>query len=323
MKKILFALVPILFSVFSADSQVIKLTEQIGEFSGIVYDLCFYQSGKTLVVPESEKICFYNVETKMLTKRLINGHSKPILAISLSADTALLVSGGLDSLIVVWDVSSGAISKKLNYHHGIITSLNLNQDRSLLASGSSDKTVVVYNLASGEITYTLTDFTSAITNVKFSPDGQLLAVASLDNQIKLYQANNGQLLTSLKGHKSSVRDLCFNKKATMLYSCGDDSKVIIWDIRKKEQVKIEKVENFGSDWLLCVDVDSDYQAFVVSGLDSKIYVATNFGNSIGKINVPVNKIKLMPNTGSRIMFAVATRGKGVFIMDTMQFKTAN
>jgi hypothetical protein len=78
------------------------------------------------------------------------------------------------------------------------------------------------------------------------------------------------------------------------------------------------VEVFGSDWLLSLDVIKD--AYVVSGLDSKIFVATNFGTSFGKIGVPVNKILFVQNNDDFLKFVVATRGKGVFLIGAMEFE---
>ncbi|MBC8005695.1 MAG: hypothetical protein H7X84_09470 [Verrucomicrobia bacterium] len=240
---------------------------------------------------------------------------------ALSADTTLLASGGLDSLVVLWDVPSGSVIRKFHLHDGIITSVSVNRDRSLLASGSSDKKVVVFDLVNNTIAYTLADFTSEITCVKFSPDGQLLAVASLDKEITLYDATHGQLLAQLEGHKSRVRDLSFNPNSSVLHSCGDDSRVIVWDIKKKENIKIEKTKKYGSEWLLSVDAQNDFQGSAVAGLDLKVYVTTNFGTTVGKIDMTVNRIKFLPSIGGVLKLAVATRGKGVYIMDTMQFES--
>jgi WD40 repeat protein len=321
MKNFLFTLLINLILFLSgfgqANKKTIELKEKIGDFTGIVYDLCFSHSGKTLVIPESNQVCFYDINSKALTRRFSDGHSNRILTIDMSADSTLLVSGGLDSVIVIHNPQSGEIVKRLKYHHGVITSLSLNSDKLLLASGSSDRTVVVYDLSSGNIAYKLEDFVSDITVVKFSPNGRLMAVASLDKIIKLYDSKSGQLIANLDGHKKSVRDLCFNKDGTRLFSCGDDSRLIKWDIRNINQIKKENIEGLSSDWLLSVDVNGE--ACVVSGLDSKINVITNFGTYLGKIGIPVNKLLFVPNLGSVLKLVVATRGKGVFMLDTQQF----
>jgi len=327
MKNYIFTLLLSVISIFSVSGQpgikqtgikTIKLNEKIGDFSGIVYDICIADSGKTLVIPESNQICFYDIKSKLLTKRMSIGHSKPILALDLSKDEKLLASGGLDGLVVIQNIRTNEILQKLDYHHGVITTLNLSPDSKLLATGSSDKTVAIYDLTTGKIAFKFSDFTSDITKVKFSPDGQILAIASLDQQIRLYESRSGQLIAGLDGHKNSVRDLCFNVEGNRLFSCGDDSRLIVWDIRNRSQIKKERVENFGSDWLLTVEVKSD--AYVVAGLDSKISVITNFGTYRGKIGVPINKILFIPNIEDVLKLVVATRGKGVYLMDTMQFE---
>ena len=295
----------------------VELRNRIGDFSGIVYDFCFSKSGQTIIFPESDQICFYDLQTKGLIKRLIYGHSRPIITIALSVDSTLLISGGLDSTIVLWNVQSGKVFKKLDFHHGVITTLNLNSNGNLLASGSSGKTVVVYDIAGEKMVYKIADLTSDVTVVRFSPDGQLLAVGSQDKTIRLYNANTGQPIVNLEGHKSCVRDLCFSKDGTRLYSCGDDSKLIKWDIRNRSLIKKEEIQSFGSDWLLSVDARND--AYVVAGLDSKISVVTNFETYRGKIGVAINKIMFNPNSGTFLKFAVATRGKGLFLVDSMDF----
>ena len=313
----------ILLSFFSLQGQSKKQglddNDRIGEFHGNVNDLCFSPSGKVLVLPELNEICFYDMISKALVTRWKSGHSKLILTVDLSADSTILVSGGLDSTILIRQVQSGDVSSKLDYHHGVITSLHLDSERKLLASGSSDKTVVVYDLQKKAIAFVLKDFNSDITAVRFSPDDQFLAVASMDKTIRLYNSRNGQLIFILEGHKNSVRDLCFNSEGTKLFSCGDDSRVIKWNIREGHQIKNEGVYNFSSDWLLSIDVRND--AYVVAGINSRIDIIMDFGVSQGKIGVPVNKILFVPNMGSVLKFVVATRGKGVYLIDTMNFKT--
>jgi len=322
MKNGLITLIITIISIQTCLSQnnkgAIDISERIGEFTGIVYDICFSDSGKTLVIPESNQICFYDINSKVRTKIMRDGHSKAILAIDLSVDEKLIASGGMDSIILIRNIHTGEILRKLDYHHGVITTLNFSPDRNLLATGSSDKTVVIFDLLMGKIVYKFDDFVSDITKVKFSPNGQILAVASLDHQIRLYDTKSGQIISNLVGHKNSVRNLCFNKEGTMLYSCGDDSRLIVWNIKNRTLIKKESVENFGSDWLLSVDVIQDAQ--VVAGMDSKIFVATNFGTYIGKIGVPVNRILFIPDKGHVLRFAVATRGKGVFLIGTLKFE---
>lgn len=323
MKSYLIAFLFIIVSAFSlvgqSTRQPLDESERIGDFSGIVYDICFSKSGKSLVVPQDNQIFLYDVESRKLIRQMAKGHMRPILCIDLSLDSTIVVSGGLDSMTIVWNVRSGEVIQKLNYHHGVVTALNISPDGNLLATGSSDKTVVVYDLTGKKIVCRLNDIRSEITAVRFTPDGQIVAVATQGKQIRLYNALNGKLISLLNGHKTGVRGLSFNKPGTQLFSCGDDSRLISWDISNLNQIRILSVENYGSDWLLSVDANKDTDAQVVAGLDSKICVITNYGVTTRKIGVSVNKILFQPEMGNFLKLAVATRGKGVYVIDTILF----
>ena len=198
-----------------------------------------------------------------------------------------------------------------------MTSLHFSSDNLLLACGSSDKKVRIYDTSKGNLKYCFDDFSRDITTVKFSPDDQLIAVSSLEKKIRLYELTRGSFITELIGHKNSVRDLCFNEAGTRIFSCGDDGRMIIWDITNLKQIKIKESNSYKTDWLLCVDARPD--AVVVAGVDSKIRVKTNMVSWEGKIGVPVNKILFIPKIESFLKFVIATRGKGVFLIDAVQF----
>lgn len=323
MKSFSVSLLMAFLTLFSVSAQnirhVFEQDEKIGDFGGMVYDLCFSASGKALYIPQGNEISIYDVSTRGLIKKMGKGHTKPILALDLSGDSTILASGGLDSLILIWDIQTAKKIESLNYNHGIVTTLSLNPRNNLLASGSTDKSVSVYDLKERKIVYILDNLGGEINAVKFSPDGLLLVVATQEKQVRLYNAVNGKLIAGLAGHKNGVRDLCFNKSGTQLFSCGDDSRLITWDLRNLNLIRIINTESYGSDWLLSVDVNKDTDAQVVAGLDTKITVINNYGKFRRKTGVSVNKVIFRPGMGDILHLAVATRGKGVFLIDTMKF----
>jgi WD40 repeat protein len=307
------------FTLIGQSKKAEILKGQIGDYKGNVVDLCLTPSGKVLIVPEYSRICFYDINSKALLNQLESGHSKLILTLDISSDSTLLSSGGLDSTVIIHNIESGKIERKFNDQNGVITSLAFSPDNTLLASGSSDKTVVVYDLSKGVIKYKLDGFLGDITSVKFSPGNHLLAVASLDKSIKIFNSISGRLIATLDGHNNSVRDVIFDKDGTILYSCGDDSRMIKWNIRDLNHIKIENKKIYKPRWLLTIDVNSE--AIVISGLGSKIRVLTNYVTYEGRIGVPVNKVLFVPNLNSQIKLAIAIRNTGVFLINMSQFKT--
>jgi WD40 repeat protein len=282
-----------------------------GGYKGNIPDFCFSPSGNVIIFPERNRISFYDTGSKALLNQWSEGHSRQILSLDISADSLYLASGGLDSTVMVWDLPTGKIIQKLRDFKGVVTTLNFSPAKKLLAAGSSDKSVTVYDLTGNKIICKI-EWKAEITKVKFSPDGEMLAIASLGKEIGLYNPVTGQQIVSLKGHRSSVRDLCFDMQKNILYSCGDDSRLIQWDLNK---FKAEKVQNYRADWLLTVDKFRD--ATAVSGLNSVITITNQFASYSVKAGNPVNRIQFLPNSADILKLAIATRN-GLVLWDTSQ-----
>jgi WD40 repeat protein len=151
--------------------------------------------------------------------------------------------------------------------------------------------------------------------VKFSPDGALLATASGDNSINIYDVKNNKLITSLTGHKSWVRDISFSEDGTKLISCSDDSRLITWDINNIQNILIRDNSKFGFSWILSVAFNEDSKTYAYGGVNGNAVIETTFGDYKAKINKPINRILFKPNEGIYLKIAIATRGKGVMLID--------
>ncbi len=77
---------------------------------------------------------------------ILEGHSKPITALTYSPDGTLIATGSKDKTIIVWNAQSGNQLKVLQGHSGTINSLAFSSDGKLLYSGSLDGTVIIWKL---------------------------------------------------------------------------------------------------------------------------------------------------------------------------------
>jgi len=76
---------------------------------------------------------------------VLEGHSKPITALTYSPDGTLIATGSKDNTIIVWNAQSGNQLKVLQGHSGTINSLAFSPDGKMLYSGSLDGTVITWN----------------------------------------------------------------------------------------------------------------------------------------------------------------------------------
>lgn len=289
----------------------------------IIYGICFTPKGGALAIADYKGIKIFNTGTRQLLNTFSTGHSNQIMTVDISNDSSLLVSGGKDSTIVLWDYASGKILKRLSYHNGIVTSLKISPDGRHLVSGGTDDKIVLYDITSEKLIKEYQDHKDDITCVAFSPDGKLFAASGGDGLVTVYSTENEALVGSLRGHSGWVRGISFNEDGTNILSCGDDSRIIRWAISDNAPANKISDDKYGNSWLLCVDNSKYGKPYAFGGLNGIIKVMWSFGTYTGRIGVPVNRILFFPGGGNLIQIAVATRGKGVLLIDGSGLKLKN
>jgi WD40 repeat protein len=298
------------FIVFNTDSK-------------IIYDICFSDNGKVLVIADNKTIKAYSTEENELINEFKGGHKKQILSIDISEDSTLLVSGGKDSIINIWDFFTNQILKTLNYHEGIITGVKISPNRKYLASGGTDCKVIIYDLYKNQIINEFNDHKDDIASIAFNPNSTMLASASADKTINIYDLISGKLITSLAGHKNWVRDLSWSSDGNELISCGDDSKIIIWNVRDINNIHKQNISKIGVGWLLSIQFNEDNKTYATGGINGKAWIITPFSQYSAKIKYPINKILFKPDEKVYLKIALATRGNGVILISANNMDLKN
>jgi WD40 repeat protein len=164
---------------------------------GAVYGVAFSPPDGTLLASAGftdGSVRLWEVATGTERRRLIRPHSQVNRAMRLAArrirltrgvwlsgvafnpDGSMLASAGLDNLVRLWEVATGAKLRKLTGHTGWVNGVAFSPpDGSLLASAGDDKTVRLWDVATGAELRTLTGHDTSVSAVAFSPDGSWLA----------------------------------------------------------------------------------------------------------------------------------------------------
>jgi len=285
----------------------------------IIYDICFTRNGGAIGITDGNVIKLYSTCTKEIIGCFDNGHNKQVLSIDISDDSLLLVSGGRDSLLILWDLINQKQLRSLRYE-GIITTVSFSPDNRYIAIGGSADKVFVYDINKHEVLYIFSDHTNDITSVSFSPDGRYLATSGGDKLIYIYSVQNGEMLTILTGHTNWVRSISFSLDGTRLISCGDDSRVILWKISDMKNPTIIEKSKEGFHWLLSADINEDNRTIAFGDLKGSVVIITRFLKYKMKIKYPVNRILFKPEEKINLIVAVATSGKGVMLIDAQHIK---
>lgn len=125
-----------------------------------------------------------------------NAHQFSATAVRFHPNGKLLVSGGKDAHIKIWErnaASGFSCIESIPAHNYAIYSIEFHPQLNIFATGSRDKTIKIWN-----------------SN-------------SFDFLLRISKENN-------EGHVNSVNKLLWNLPGNQLISCGDDRSIIVWDI---------------------------------------------------------------------------------------------
>lgn len=289
--------------------------------SAFIPDISYSTHGSALAVADGAAIKLFDTRSRKLIRDFTGEHRVKIMAVDLSKDSTLLLSGDKSGKLVLWDLVKGGKIHSFKVS-GLITSVAIAPDNAYLAAGTTKRMAVVFDTESKEKLQELKDHTEIVTDVLFSPDGRCLATAGGDHIIHLYSPSGGEKLQTLNGHENWVRALSYTKDSKTLLSAGDDSKLVFWDITDLSAVEKKLSKSLHKDWIIAFDLNEDDQYYVYSDVEGSIEIFSPemlFSYNI-RMNYPVNKVFFKKNNSDHIEIVIATRGEGVFEMQTKNMK---
>jgi RNA polymerase sigma factor (sigma-70 family) len=155
-----------------------------------------------------------------------------------SPDGKQLASASTDATIMLWDVTTGKCTKKLEGHGAEgVYSLTFSPD-GLLVSGGLDGTVRLWDLETGKPKRTVKDgYTKRlIVQVAFSPDGRFLAtaghVADNDNSTSLFDTRTWDLRRTFPRQQGGIRALGFSSDGSTIAVGGWNSHLLLLPVMK-------------------------------------------------------------------------------------------
>ncbi|KOP24386.1 hypothetical protein AMR41_21075 [Hapalosiphon sp. MRB220] len=167
-----------------------------------------------------------------------------ILSVAFNLDSSLLATGHEpDSIVHLWDVSTGKEILTLEGHHTGVWSVAFSPTEKILATGSYDRTIKVWDLHSGKCLKTLTENDSWLRSVTFSPDGKILASGSTHKIVRLWDVHTGECLRTLTGHTKTVLSVSFSPDNQILASGSSDQTIRLWNVNTGECLKILHAHN--------------------------------------------------------------------------------
>lgn len=153
-------------------SKIIKLTGPIMDLQ-ISYDRKFF-----FVACKGGVIKQIQTGGKNLEIMTFTGHTDDVNSIEISPDGKFLASASNDKSIIIWDISTGKISKKLSGFEWKVTSIKYSSDGSYILGGCNNGMAKLFEIANSKVVSEFNELGKNVRDVAISRDGSIVIVAT-------------------------------------------------------------------------------------------------------------------------------------------------
>jgi len=152
-----------------------------------------------------------------------DGHTEWVSTVrfSPSQSAPVVVSGGWDKLVKVWNLSNCRLRNNLEGHNGYLNTVTVSPDGSLCASGGKDGIAMLWDLTEGKRLYWL-DAGDIINSLVFSPNRYWL-VAATNSFIKIWDLESKEMVDELRVESTNTGKHSQAPYATSLAWSADGS----------------------------------------------------------------------------------------------------
>ncbi|CAG9318411.1 unnamed protein product [Blepharisma stoltei] len=170
------------------------------------------------------------------------GHTNYVQSLSIDPKNLLILSGGNDCSVFLWDIRNiSEINSFFHIHRETITSVDFSKDSSVFLTASYDGTMHVWDTMSLNSIKTISYSKNApISRAKFVGDNGLVASACLTNKIYMWDIEEIKSLPlrTYTGHKNE-RFKCqiqVSDDNQSIWSGSEDGNLYGWDLQSQQVI---------------------------------------------------------------------------------------
>ncbi|HEX5270348.1 MAG TPA: WD40 repeat domain-containing protein [Gemmataceae bacterium] len=174
-------------------------------------------------------------QLRLMTGPDAAGHGGEVFSVAYAPEGGLVLSGGWDGHLRLWQVDTGAQLTALHASPKAISACAVSPDGRQWFSGALDGLLSAWDAATHRpLTSTLTH-TRPISTILFSPDGKGLTTASWDRTIGVWDRVREREGRVLIGHGDIVAGCRFTPDGAHLFSWSHDRTARVWDLARGEE----------------------------------------------------------------------------------------
>uniref|UniRef100_K7GB05 Twinfilin n=1 Tax=Pelodiscus sinensis TaxID=13735 RepID=K7GB05_PELSI len=198
--------------------------------------------------------------------RYFPGHSKRVVALSMSPVDDTFISGSLDKTIRLWDLRSPNCQGLMHLQGKPVCSFD--PEGLIFAAGVNSEMVKLYDLRSFDkkgpfATFKMQyDRTCEWTGLKFSNDGKLILISTNGGFLRLIDAFKGAVLHTFGGYNNSkavTLEASFTPDSQFIMIGSEDGKIHVWNGESGMKVAVLDGKHTGP--ITCLQFNPKFMTF--------------------------------------------------------------
>ncbi len=203
----------------------------------------------------------------------MEGHTNEVLSVVALNNKPLVLSGGYDKTLRLWDSSSGKCLKIIECEmneDGEILCCAVNPSGNQALSGHRSGNICCWNLETGECLLKIKGHSDIVNSVQITPNGEFAVSGSSDKIIKVWNLETGSCIGMMEGHGDDITSIAISPDGKMIASTGRiDHTIRLWDLESGACLNVLKTQG---SWPEYVAFFPDGSRFLVGTAEGPIYV---------------------------------------------------
>ena len=219
----------------------------------LLRELAKKNCGKLLMSPDGKYLIVagyyiwdvldYKSGDLIISKNIENLHNRHSNLHAISPDSKWVIISWRDKSILLWELDTGKVIKKIQGHTDLIGVAQFSKDGNFFITGSSDYTVKLWEFKTGKLIRTYKGHKSGITSISFSSDGKYIGSSSSDGTINLYDLDTSTIIQTYgtisrkvspekyeNPFNNPINTFTLSPDMKYVVSGTQDGKVHIWDL---------------------------------------------------------------------------------------------
>ncbi len=188
----------------------------------------------------------------------LKAHEGEVTAVDISPDGSLVVSGGLDGKVRIWNVADGTELHAFGENLEVADVVFSPDGQRVICAARNDRkkdVLQIWDYTKERLREEIEGHNQRINTVAYSPNGKMIASGSGDNTVKTWYASNGRDIHSYKAGKNDVLAVSWSPDSDYIATgVSWDSNILVWDASRD---KLVNTLDGHSDWVNSVVYSPD------------------------------------------------------------------